>query len=163
IVAPQKSAMNEFAAVNEILHEYLNISHELNPQRQKPIVKQNINEGFDPKIFIKSKTLREENIDYLKEEGISLSTINDPCFSGKIISVKNPVIDDAGSFKGSHYRYYNVSFPYVLSIGGATVGFEQRNFTYKGHALRSNKDAGIWISNLPNSGVVDTIVVTESA
>src|SRR5690606_38162745 len=84
IVAPQKSAMNEFAAVNEILHEYLNISHELNPQRQKPIVKQNINEGFDPKIFIKSKTLREENIDYLKEEGISLSTINDPCFSGKI-------------------------------------------------------------------------------
>ncbi|MEC3881817.1 toprim domain-containing protein [Parapedobacter sp. 10938] len=161
IIAPHKAAMVDYAAVNEVLHEYLNIAHELTPQKQEPAL--TAKRGFDPTLFLKSATLRKENISYLQREGIALSTINDTCFAGKIISVKNPIVDKDGVFSGKHYRYYNVSFPYVLRAGGPTVGFEQRNVSYKGHALDSNKDSGLWLSNLPDNGKVDAIVVTESA
>jgi len=74
------------------------------------------------------------------------STLNNKIFREKILFVRNPVYDESYQ-KVIRHGYGNVSFPYVREPYGEIVGFEQRNFNYKGHAIFSDKKTGVWLSN----------------
>jgi len=102
--------------------------------------------------------LPEKN--YLATLNLPDSTLNSRLFRDKILFVRNPVYDESYK-KVVRNGYGNVSFPYVREPDGEIVGFEQRNFNYKGHAIFSDKKTGVWFSN--PSEETRFLLVVESA
>jgi len=101
------------------------------------------NGRFRPEHFLTEK-LPEAN--WLSKLYLPESTLNSRLFKDRVLFVRNPVYDESYT-KVVRHGYGNVSFPYVREPGGVTVGFEQRNHNYKGHAIFSDKKNGVWFSN----------------
>ena len=65
--------------------------------------------------------------------------------------------------KQNEQQFYNIGFPYK-NDSNETVGFELRNQNFKGHALNSDKEAGVWIANFaPVAGLTRQVFLFESA
>lgn len=90
---------------------------------------------------------------YLYARGITDKTIDSAAFKGR---VGNTEYTDSASGTA----FVNTAFPIYDEKG--IVGIEQKNVNFKGALSGSEKGKGVWLSNLPETGVITSFFICES-
>ncbi|PRY08343.1 Toprim domain-containing protein [Pontibacter ummariensis] len=134
----QGSFRNEIDGINRVLSRYAYAS-----QPKAPIYNVTEAKPFDKRKFVESETSVFKLHYLIKERGLSSETVQ--LFLPYIRLVRDAEKDNA---------YTNIAFPLQKPTSSETIGYDLRNYGFKGVAAGSDRKHGVWVADFAQNPVL---------